>query len=104
MPEPITINGTRYEIQAIPLQLIPHTNLYSDLSNRKPKTVEEANEIGNQIKEVSDVILSKVVKPTPKDEDKSEIFSFLMVYTANAITERTKSIKNKLKNEVKIIP
>jgi hypothetical protein len=84
------INGRKYKVKVLPLDMAPYTSLYAELTKRKPKDLAEAEDIREQLKGVISKVLAEVVTPAPQNEDQILLFSFATAQTARVIDEQTK--------------
>jgi hypothetical protein len=82
----LQVNGVEYCISPVPPRLAPHNALYSEMIMRKPKTVEEAEQIGKVIDELSAIILKATVSPTPKESEFSYVLPAVFEYTNKTLS------------------
>jgi len=75
--ETITVNNREYRVKPIKPALLPYLQLWGDLMTRRPKTVQEAEEISREIQELQNKIFAMAVEPTPPDEDAIDVIAEL---------------------------
>jgi hypothetical protein len=80
----VKIGNNEYIITPLPPRLAPHNAFYSELLQRKPSSVQEAEEIGASIKELTELVLKATVTPTPPEEHYTQLY--------NAVTELTNKV------------
>jgi len=89
MEKIIEIEGAEYAIEPAKPWQIPLLRLYLDLSEKKPKNVKEAKEMGKQIEEIFELVLANVTPKVPP-KHRMAVFNAIQVYTA-AVTNKALS-------------
>ena len=83
----LEVNGRKYRIRVVPLELNPYTSLYSKLARVPPADIAEAEKKSAELKKIVDLVLSKTVDPAAQDEDKAQLFSAVCTFTQAEITK-----------------
>lgn len=83
----VKIGLVEYEISVIPPRIAPFNALYADLIQRKVASVEEAEEVGRSLAEISKIVLSATVVPVPPEAHYSQLYNAVAELTNRALSQ-----------------
>lgn len=83
------VNGRTYRLKPLKPALIPYLQLWGDLMARRPKDVNEAEQISRELEELQNKIFSMAVEPIPVDEDVLDVMTQISVAIAERVNRGT---------------
>ena len=83
----VKIGNNEYTVTPLPPRLAPHNAFYSELLQRKPSSVEEAQEIGKNLGELCEIILTATVTPTPREEHYTQLYNAVVELTNRVLSQ-----------------
>jgi len=81
------IGDTEYTVMPIPPYLSPYSTRIGELLQKRPQTVQEAEEMSKEIKILMEKLLKETVKPEPSIEHQTQIFKVLCNHTNDIIQQ-----------------
>jgi len=87
MTEEFEVNGRKYRLKPLKPAILPYLQLWGDLMTKKPKDLEEARKISEEIESLQMEIFKMSVEPIPPDEDALDVMTQISLAVAGKVSK-----------------